>query len=98
MKSKEESSSMSREKAAAQDRQVKCLSFSEVREKQREKTAERKGKPSPWIVRKLAVILVILLWGFTSYVYVGRVCVPAILGWSNALSGRATGGRFFFFF
>ncbi|EJU04195.1 zf-DHHC-domain-containing protein [Dacryopinax primogenitus] len=53
-----------------------------LRRAQRTKAAaERRAKrrkPQPWILRKLAVAVVLALLGWLQYVYVGRLCVPMI--------------------
>jgi len=48
------------------------------RERAAEERREKRKKPQPWIIRKLAVgfVIAILLWA--QYVYVGRLCVPML--------------------
>lgn len=51
-------------------------------------------KPQPWIVRKLAVGLTILIVGYSTYVYAARFCRDMIVKSSSALGNQATGGMF----
>lgn len=50
------------------------------------------SKPQPWLVRKFAVGLLILLLGYSSYVYAARFCKDMIVKSSSALGNQATGG------
>ncbi|KAF8625506.1 hypothetical protein AX15_005337, partial [Amanita polypyramis BW_CC] len=44
-------------------------------------TREIRGtKPQPWIVLKLMVFVTIGIMGYAAYVYVGRLCVPFVVG------------------
>ncbi|KDQ06688.1 hypothetical protein BOTBODRAFT_167841 [Botryobasidium botryosum FD-172 SS1] len=71
-----------------------CISFAEEYERQNSK----KQGPQPWIVRKLAIFLVLGLQGYTVYVYVGRICVPMIRRDASALGGRGQGIAFLVIF
>ncbi|KAI0354250.1 zf-DHHC-domain-containing protein [Trametes cingulata] len=62
-----------------------------VVEEAREKSAARRAKPQPWIVRKLAIGITIALIAYAFYVYVGRFCVPMIRRDAGALGSRGTG-------
>lgn len=39
---------------------------------------ERRSKPQPWIVRKLTVAIALALLAYLCYVYLARLCLPAI--------------------
>ncbi|EIW56472.1 zf-DHHC-domain-containing protein [Trametes versicolor FP-101664 SS1] len=60
-------------------------------EEAREKSAARRAKPQPWIVRKLTVFITIGIMGYAFYVYIGRLCVPMIKRETGALGGRGMG-------
>lgn len=59
----------------------------------REKRASRTAK-QPWIVLKLMVIVTVGILGYTSYVYIGRLCLPMIRRQSEAPAGRGTGSEY----
>lgn len=50
------------------------------------------SKPQPWIVRKFAVGFMILLIGYSTYVYAGRFCRDMVVKSDSALGNQATGG------
>ncbi|KAF8550647.1 zf-DHHC-domain-containing protein [Imleria badia] len=52
------------------------------------------SKPQPWIARKFAVGLTILIVGYSSYVYAARFCRDMIVKSSSALGNQATGIAF----
>lgn len=52
----------------------------------------KQNKPQPWLVRKFAVGLTILIVGYTSYVYAARFCKDMIVKSGSALGNQATGG------
>ncbi|KAG9311127.1 DHHC palmitoyltransferase-domain-containing protein [Chiua virens] len=52
------------------------------------------SKPQPWIVRKFAVGLTILIVGYCTYVYAARFCRDMITNSSGALGNQATGIAF----
>jgi hypothetical protein len=58
----------------------------------REKRSSRTTK-QPWIVLKLMVFVTIGILGYTSYVYIGRLCLPMIRKHSGAPAGRGTGSK-----
>ena len=58
----------------------------------REKRSSRTTK-QPWIVLKLMVFVTIGILGYTSYVYIGRLCLPMIQRHSGAPAGRGTGSE-----
>jgi hypothetical protein len=58
----------------------------------REKRSSRTTK-QPWIVLKLMVFVTIGILGYTSYVYIGRLCLPIIRKRSGAPAGRGTGSE-----
>ncbi len=58
-----------------------------------ERRRQRRAKPQPWIVLKLAVGLTVSIIGYTSYVYIGRFCVPMIRKNHGALGGRRIGSE-----
>lgn len=62
-------------------------------EEAREKSAARRAKPQPWIVRKLTVFITIGIMGYAFYVYIGRLCVPMIKREAGALGGRGMGSE-----
>lgn len=68
------------------------IGFTERRRIIREER-ERRTKPQPWIVQKLAVGIVFAIAGYAWYVYIGRFCVPMIRKDSNALGGRNLGSE-----
>ncbi|KAH0833929.1 hypothetical protein J3R83DRAFT_11116 [Lanmaoa asiatica] len=70
----------------SQQDHVCCGVVEEVRLRRREAS-----KPQPWIVRKFAVGLTILIVGYSTYVYAGRFCRDMIVNSSSALGNQATG-------
>lgn len=69
-----------------------CGVIREAKNEAREKHA-RRPKPQPWIVLKLTVGLTIMIIGYSSYVYLGRFCVPMMLKHDSALGSQATGSE-----
>ncbi|KAI0772411.1 zf-DHHC-domain-containing protein [Trametes elegans] len=57
----------------------------------REKSAARREKPQPWLVRKLTIFITIGIIGYAFYVYIARLCLPMIRQDARALGGRAMG-------
>jgi hypothetical protein len=55
----------------------------------------RRAKPQPWIALKFAVGLTIAIFGYTTYVYVGKLCVSMIRRDSGAYGGRVIGSKRF---
>ena len=53
----------------------------------------KRGKPQPWLVLKFTVALTIAIVGYTSYVYVARLCLPMILEETGALGSRVLGSQ-----
>ncbi|GAA5971692.1 hypothetical protein JCM3765_006607 [Sporobolomyces pararoseus] len=47
--------------------------------------------PDPWLTRKLAVGLVVGIFGYSYYVFVVRLCIPMIRMQQNRLGARAQG-------
>jgi palmitoyltransferase len=70
--------------------EAKCIGFREALEESR---ARREAKPQPWFARKLAVGIVIAIWIYAYYVYVGRFVFEMIRPHrsSKALGTRAEG-------
>ena len=50
-------------------------------------------KPQPWIVLKFVVGITIGIIGYTSYVYIGRLCVPMLLEEANIFGKQAMGSE-----
>ncbi|KZT33540.1 zf-DHHC-domain-containing protein [Sistotremastrum suecicum HHB10207 ss-3] len=75
----------------------KFVGFSEALEESRRRRANR-TEPQPWLARKCTIGLVLGLWGWTGYVYVGRLCVPMIKRESDALGSRTIGIAFLIVF
>lgn len=71
-----------------------CPNFSEVVHEARERSARRRNGPQPWIVRKLAVGIVIGILGYAYYVYVVTFCIPMIQEHRNALGKKRIGIAF----
>ena len=57
----------------------------------REERLERRSK-QPWVVKKLAIFIVIALVAYSTYVYV-RLCVPMIRQHTSALGSRTEGSE-----
>ncbi|KAH7911131.1 DHHC palmitoyltransferase-domain-containing protein [Hygrophoropsis aurantiaca] len=70
-----------------------CGVIEEARIEAREKH-DRRAKPQPWIVLKLAVGLTVAIIGYSSYVYIGTFCLDMIRRNSNALGNEAMGVAF----
>ena len=62
-----------------------CRVVEDAKYKTREKR-ERNDKPQPWILVKLMVPITFGIMVYAAYVYIGRMCVPAIRRQSNILS------------
>ncbi|KAF8130173.1 DHHC palmitoyltransferase-domain-containing protein [Boletus edulis] len=60
----------------------------------RARRTTRANKPQPWIARKFAVGLAVLIVGYASYVYAARFCKDMIVKSSTALGNQATGVAF----
>ncbi|KZV63525.1 zf-DHHC-domain-containing protein [Peniophora sp. CONT] len=56
-----------------------------------EARAKRSQKPQPWFARKMTIGICAGIMGYTFYVVVGRVCVPAIRREGRAVAGFSTG-------
>ncbi|KIK97329.1 hypothetical protein PAXRUDRAFT_825049 [Paxillus rubicundulus Ve08.2h10] len=65
-----------------------------VEEAQDQARRRRTNRPQSWIVLKFTVGLMILMAGYTTYVYAGRFCRDMITKNDNALEGQATGVAF----
>ncbi|KAI0697788.1 DHHC palmitoyltransferase-domain-containing protein [Cytidiella melzeri] len=75
-----------------------CGVVQEAAAKSRERAELRKSKPQPWILLKLTVGVTLAIIGYTSYVYVGRFCVPMVRDHGSLLSGKKTGIPFLIIF
>ncbi|KAI0369328.1 zf-DHHC-domain-containing protein [Pilatotrama ljubarskyi] len=73
---------------AKQQPEGKCCG---VVQEAREKSAARREKPQPWIVRKLTIFITIGILVYAFYVYIARFCVPMIRRDPAALGGRGMG-------
>ena len=71
---------------------VHLLSCSELVRLQEARRETRNG-PQPWIFRKLTVGIVVLIVGWVTYVYVGRVCVRVIRRDDGVVGSRALGSK-----
>ncbi|OSD00059.1 zf-DHHC-domain-containing protein [Trametes coccinea BRFM310] len=60
----------------------------------RERSAKRRAKPQPWIVRKFTILIALAIIVYAFYVYIGRLCVPMIRRDPGALGGRGLGIAF----
>ncbi|KAI8990374.1 DHHC palmitoyltransferase-domain-containing protein [Trametes punicea] len=69
-----------------------------VVEEAREKSAKRRAKPQPWVIRKFTILITIGIIAYAFYVYIGRLCVPMIRRDSGALGGRGMGIGFLVIF
>lgn len=81
---------------SAQDSHGKCCG---VVQEATERRARRREKPQPWIVLKMTIGLTLAIIGYTSYVYIGRFCVPLIRennGPLGFLGGRNIGSTFLY--
>lgn len=72
-----------------------CAVVEEAAARSREKREARRNMPQPWIMLKLGVIITLALFVYTSYVYIGRLCVPMIKRERGAFGGRARGSESF---
>ncbi|GAA5980757.1 hypothetical protein JCM5350_006377 [Sporobolomyces pararoseus] len=68
-------------------RYIGCKEQMEIKRVQQIET----NSPDPWITRKLAVGLVVGIFGYSYYVFVVRLCVPMIRMQQNRLGARAQG-------
>ena len=57
-----------------------------------EARARREQRSQPWVARKMTIGICGGIMGYTFYVAVGRVCVPAIRREGSAIMGFSTGG------
>jgi hypothetical protein len=53
----------------------------------------RRERAQPWILLKSSIALTLAIVGYTSYVYIARLCVPMILRRSGALGSREIGSK-----
>jgi len=83
---------MSTVKTNAAKASVNFLSCSEIIRLQ-EATREARSGPQPWILRKLTVGIVVLIIGWTTYVYIGRVCVRMIRPEDDVVGSRGLGSK-----
>jgi len=74
-----------------------CGVIQEAKYQAREKHAQR-TKPQPWIILKFTILITVGIIGFSSYVYIGRLCVPMILKQDGALGAQATGSECWTYF
>jgi hypothetical protein len=68
------------------------LSCSEIIRLQ-EATREARNGPQPWILRKLTVGVVVLIIGWATYVYIGRVCVRMIKPQDGVVGSPGLGSK-----
>lgn len=73
---------------------ARCPDFSKAIHEAREKSTKRRNRPQSWIVRKLAIGLVVGFVGYGYYVYVVTFCIPMIQRHRNALANRRIGIAF----
>ena len=71
---------------------VKFLSCSEIIRLQ-EATREARSGPQPWILRKLTVAVVVLIIGWSTYVYIGRVCLRMIRREDPVVGSQGLGSK-----
>jgi len=83
---------MSTAKTNAAKARVNFLSCSEIIRLQ-EATREARSGPQPWILRKLTVGVVVLIVGWATYVYIGRVCVRMIRREDGVVGSRGLGSK-----
>jgi len=83
---------MSTTKTEAANPTVQLLSCSEII-RLRDTTREARNGPQPWIARKLTVGIVLLILGWTTYVYIGRVCVRMIKREHGVVGSRGLGSK-----
>jgi len=75
------------------DNEACCADFNnDIQEKRR----KRRSKPQPWILLKFAVFLTLGITGFTTYVYVGRFCIPMVTRKPGAMGDRVFGSESLF--
>jgi hypothetical protein len=59
----------------------------------RRRRSSRKKGPKPWFVLKLSVGLAAGIIGYSSYVYIGRLCIPMIRRERDSLGSRTLGSE-----
>ena len=59
----------------------------------RRRSRRRNKGPQPWFVLKLSVALAFGIVAYSSYVYIGKLCIPMIKRESNALGSRRLGSE-----
>jgi palmitoyltransferase len=59
----------------------------------RSRSRRRHKGPKPWFVLKLSVALAVGIISYSSYVYIGRLCIPMIKREHNALGSRRLGSE-----
>ena len=87
---------MAKESAGAQDQSHggKCCGVvQEATQKSMDRRNKRREKPQPWIVLKMTIGLTLGIMGYSSYVYIGRFCVPMIRKNGGILGGRRVGSE-----
>ena len=67
-------------------------SSSTVNNDARARRSSRKG-PKPWYILKLSVGLTAGIIAYSSYVYIGRLCIPMIKRERNSLGSRTLGSE-----
>lgn len=75
-----------------------CGVMQEATSRSMQRRTQRRNKPHPWIVLKLAIALAVGIIGYASYVYIGRFCVPMLKRNSAILGGRRFGIPFLVIF
>jgi palmitoyltransferase len=83
---------MSTTETKAAEAGVTLWSCSEII-KLREARREARNGPQPWILRKLTVGIVVLIIGWVTYVYIGRVCVRMIRREEGVVGSRGLGSK-----
>ena len=83
---------MSTTKTDAAKPSLNWLSCSEVIRLQEARQQARSG-PQPWILRKMTVGIVMLIIGWATYVYIGRVYVPMIRREDGVAGSRGLGSK-----
>lgn len=68
------------------------LSWSDIIRLQEARREARNG-PQPWILRKLTIGIVLLITGWATYVYIGRVCVGMITREARVVGSRGLGSK-----
>jgi palmitoyltransferase len=59
----------------------------------RSRSRRRQKGPKPWFVLKLSVALAAGIISYSSYVYIGRLCIPMIKRERNSLGSRRLGSE-----